>query len=105
MIVDTEALRAKIFSLEPSTDAERAATIEFVAAVETLAAEYTEQELTRARGGTAERQIPINRVEIPDLWHIALELPGEIDDANTPRGAVLEVWHLCHDLLSHIKGE
>jgi len=59
--------------------------------------------ITRAKGGTAEREVEANKIVIPDLWHIAMELPGLQFDADTPQGAVLECWHLCHDLLKHIQ--
>ena len=61
--------------------------------------------ITMAKGGTVERDVPLKEIEIPDLWHIA----GRLKDGGThiPRDAddVLECWHLCHDLLKHIKGE
>jgi hypothetical protein len=59
--------------------------------------------ITRAKGGTAERVEQLSHIQLPDLWHLALELPGEMFDADTPQGAVLEVWHLAHDLIEHIR--
>jgi hypothetical protein len=52
-----------------------------------------------AEGGTEERTVEAKRIEIPDLWHLAMRLEGQ------DRAMVLETWHLCHDLLKHIKGE
>ena len=53
--------------------------------------------ITRAKGGTAERQVKAYNVTIPDLWHIAQRLP------EPQRSEVLEAWHLAHDLLDHIQ--
>jgi hypothetical protein len=62
------------------------------------------QTITRAKGGTKEREVEIKLIEVPDLWHIAMSLHA--GNKHTPRSkAVLECWHLCHDLLAHIKGE
>ena len=55
--------------------------------------------ITRSKGGTKERQVPINLITIPDLWHIANRLP--VTDCDL----VLEVWHLAHDLLQHVRQE
>jgi hypothetical protein len=50
--------------------------------------------ITLAKGGTAERSVPLGDIRIPDLLHIANSL-------NDPsRDAVLECWHLAHDLLN-----
>lgn len=41
-------------------------------------------------------QIDAKTTQIPDLWHIAVEL-----GIHTPAGeAVLATWHLAHDLRS-----
>ena len=40
-------------------------------------------------------QMDAKTVEIPDLWHLAMDLGGY----HTPEGkAVLATWHLAHDL-------
>ncbi len=57
------------------------------------------EEITRAKGGTDERTVPVNEIEIPDLWHFAMRNEGRDQEM------ILEVWYLCHDLLKHIKGE
>ena len=56
----------------------------------------TNVELLRSEGGTKEERVPIAKVVIPDIWHIANAMPDR--DA---RDKVLEVWHLAHDLLKH----
>lgn len=59
--------------------------------------------ITRFKGGTLESEVPVNEIKIPDLWHLSEKLRNEfgIDAGNE----VLEVWHLAHDLLRHIKKE
>ena len=59
--------------------------------------------ITRSKGGTAEREEDIRLIVVPDLWHIAMSL----NDDKKPIASemVLECWHLCHDLLKHIRGE
>ena len=52
-----------------------------------------------AKGGTDERIVEVREIVIPDLWHIANRLPAD------ERDAVLETWHLAHNLLDHLKDE
>ena len=59
--------------------------------------------ITRAKGGTDERKVHINDCEIPDLWHIAMELKRQ--GKRTASDFVLETWYLCHDLKRHILEE
>ena len=58
--------------------------------------------ITLAKGGTAERVVDIKELQVPDLWHIGMELK---DGCTGPCAGdrVLECWHLCHDLLRHIR--
>lgn len=54
--------------------------------------------ITRSKGGMAEREVPVSELKVPDLWKIALKYPeGEVRDA------ILECWHLAHDLLRHVQ--
>jgi hypothetical protein len=53
--------------------------------------------ITRAKGGTAERLVPIDEITIPDLWHLAMGLDKQ------RRDDVLECWHLAHDLLNTLR--
>ena len=52
--------------------------------------------ITRAPEGAARRVVPIQQVEIPNLWHVAQHLRDNV--STTFADAVLECWHLCHDL-------
>ena len=64
------------------------------------------REITLAKGGTSERTIDISRVEIPDLWHVAMHLKGSKDPVDVRRAEmILECWHLAHDLKRHIQEE
>lgn len=53
--------------------------------------------LIRAPKGSARREVDLDSVEIPDLWHVAIKLNTEEAEM------ILECWHLCHDLLAHAK--
>jgi len=54
--------------------------------------------ITFHKGGTAEYTLPVNHVVIPDLWHIA-----QSQSEPYATKAILEVWHMAHNLLNHIK--
>ena len=68
---------------------------------------------TRAKGGTAEREEPINGIEVPDLWHIAMALNAGSQRVEAFKNGefvsmlagdyVLECWHLAHDMKRHIQ--
>lgn len=57
---------------------------------------------TRAKGGTAQREEPIDAIMIPDCWHAAEDLRalGYVQAAE----AVMETWQLAHDLKRHVQG-
>jgi len=59
--------------------------------------------ITRAEGGTEQREVVIDKIQVPDLWHIALDLKaiGKTREADM----TLECWYLCHDLLKHLRKE
>jgi hypothetical protein len=61
-------------------------------------------QVTRSKGGTAERTVDIRDWnQIPDLWHVVQELykwpliiqKHEVDE-------ILDTWQLCLDLRKHI---
>ncbi len=56
---------------------------------------------TRAQGGTAQREEPISDIQIPDCWHAAETLRSLGYEAAA--NAVLETWHLAHDLRNHVQ--
>ena len=60
----------------------------------------SEKTIIRAKGGTDEREVFVDDISVPDLWHIAMALPGDLETGQ--QAYVLECWHLCHDLLRHI---
>ena len=66
-------------------------------------------QIVRAREGTARHIQHVDEVKIPDLWHTAMamqaQVDGEPDRELTAADVemVLETWHLCHDLLKHVK--
>lgn len=73
--------------------------------------------ITLCKDGEDERDVDLDSISIPDLWHLAQVLPDIFRWAELPedRGgdgpaagqrkgeraaeSVLECWHLCHDLL------
>ena len=67
-----------------------------------------EPTFTRSKGGTAEREEPINGITVPDLWHLAQALKGGNLTRSKPILAkaaeeVLECWHLAHDMKRHLQ--
>lgn len=63
--------------------------------------------LVRAPHGTARRPVQVEQVHIPDLWRMIEDIRGFSAQAFKSAGvtpdqaaeAVLETWHLCHDML------
>lgn len=51
-------------------------------------------QITLSKGGTKERTVDVEKIQVPDLWHIAMDQ----DDVNA-REQILQTWHLAHDLL------
>jgi len=58
----------------------------------------TESVVIFSKGGTKERSVPVSSIQIPDLWHLALA-----QDDPRSKDAILQVWHMAHDLLRHIR--
>lgn len=63
--------------------------------------------ITRSKGGTGERQVDVNSILVPDLWHVAQAIStGRARDVLPRAGdSILECWSLCHDLLRHLREE
>ena len=66
--------------------------------------------IIRSPRGAARCEVPVSEIRVPDLWHVAMFLQEENPDIghNHLRGqsaseAILETWHLCHDLLENIR--
>lgn len=43
--------------------------------------------------GTKRKNVDVNKIEIPDLWHVAMAIPDKIS-----QNAIIEVLHLAHDM-------
>ena len=64
--------------------------------------------ITRSKGGNAERQVDIHAYDVPDLYQIAEYMREHEPSLMFGTGvkaheAILECWHLCHDLIKHIE--
>ena len=61
--------------------------------------------ITRAEGGTAEREVDVKDIKVPDLWHLYQHLKttakGTLADKEAE--AVHETWQLAHDLLKNLQ--
>ena len=55
--------------------------------------------IIRSPHGAAREIVDVEKLEIPDLWHIAMTLP------EPQRSDVLYVWYLAHDLQSVACGD
>jgi hypothetical protein len=71
------------------------------------------KQIIRAPEGSARCVVALDDVQVPDLWHIAQAVHDKIDRTTTigriglfkPSDAILECWHLCHDLLNTLRGD
>lgn len=58
--------------------------------------------ITLSKGGSLEREIEPTKIQIPDLWQIAMlpELEGYRmgTKGQTAKEMILECWHLAHDM-------
>lgn len=57
--------------------------------------------ITLNKGGTAETQVELDSIQVADLWHVAMKLADAGDKPGSQ--AVLDTWHLAHDLVRHIR--
>lgn len=59
-----------------------------------------------AERGKRERSVPLNEIVVPDLWHVAMRQGTKRDKRSSKmdQEMILEVWHLAHDLLKHLRG-
>ena len=63
---------------------------------------------TRSKGGTAEREEPINGITVPDLWHLYMALKdGQLTRSKKVQAeladVVYETWQLAHDMRKHLQ--
>ena len=75
--------------------------------------EETQRTITLKRGGSGEVEVPVEQIQVPDLWHIAqfLEKTGEqvyvVKDGEftwvKASDYVLECWNLAHAMRRHIQ--
>lgn len=66
------------------------------------------KQVTLARGGSKEKTVDIDKINIPDMWHLASWLRNG-DSANlskeqreTQAEWLLKTWHIAHDFKRHI---
>lgn len=55
-------------------------------------------QINTAVGAGHERFVDVNDIQIPDLWQIAMRILDQDD-----RKAVLDTWHLAHDMLTALQ--
>lgn len=61
----------------------------------------TTRSITLNKGGTAEKTVPLDSIDVPDCWQASCAL----DDGGFRNFAekVRECWHLAHDLLRELR--
>jgi hypothetical protein len=66
-------------------------------------------EIVRHPGGTKEKKVPLDEVEVPDLWPIVKNLRRMAEDGadgalSKDADDIQACWSLCHDLLKTLRG-
>jgi hypothetical protein len=67
--------------------------------------------ITRSKGGTAEREVDVQDIQVPDLWHVAMHLKELSESSNShlkhkykiASEEILETWHLAHDMKRYLQ--
>ena len=61
-------------------------------------------QITLSKGGTHEHALPLSKIQIPDLWHIAelIRTSKEPWAGSGTADRVIQCWALTHDLHRHI---
>ena len=77
--------------------------------------EQTKRTVTLKRGAPGEHEVPVDEIQVPDLWHIAQALKKSGEKVYVAVNGeftwvlagdyVLDCWHLTHDLVRHIRDE
>lgn len=66
-------------------------------------------QIVRAKDGQQRHIQHVNEIKIPDAWHAIMVAQDQVEGISHRQltaadvEAMTEVWHLCHDLLNHIK--
>ena len=69
------------------------------------------EQVVRAKGAKKQHIQHVDEIKVPDMWHLYSQMLDAIEDpAGKPvlvdqakAEQLLETWHLCHDLLNHLK--
>ena len=59
--------------------------------------------IVRAPKGTDRQEVEVDKIQVPDLWHVAMYLKD--NDMKTWGEMVQDCWHLTHDLIQNIKAD
>ena len=72
--------------------------------------EETQRTITLKRGGSGEVEVPVEQIQVPDLWKIAEIFQGKSNTIYMSKAnreaiadAILECWHLAHDMRKHLQ--
>lgn len=57
--------------------------------------------ITRAKGGTKERKVRVDKIKIPDVWTVVHRADNDINAHD--KELLVDCWHLTHDLLRAVK--
>lgn len=57
--------------------------------------------IIRAPKGTARQVVEVDKIQVPDLWHVAMHVRDQGDIQWSKQ--ILDVWHLAHDLIANIQ--
>lgn len=66
-------------------------------------------QIVRSRDGKQRHIQQLDEVKVPDVWHTLMVLQDQVDAVPTRAltaqdvQMLMETWHLCHDLLTHVK--
>ena len=54
--------------------------------------------VTHGRDGAHPFEVPVEKIVVPDLWHVAMRF-----EEGMVRDTILDAWHLAQDLLYHAR--
>lgn len=67
--------------------------------MKTVKAMFDPAVVTLSEGGTKERKVKVDEIQINDLWHVSQLKSRPLSKIERVR--IIEVWHLAHDLRKH----